>query len=189
MKECPVKRERLVESLSWRNLAQWAAAVAEILAVAAILAMAFTAGNYIAAQRAALQAASSTNPVGVFEAHGDVGAVLHEGSVEYDAAKQTYTLTGSGYNIWFEKDAFQFAWRKETGDVTLEADISFLGTGGNEHRKAVLMIRESLDADSAYADIALHGNGMTALQTRDEKGALTHEVKAVRWHPKQLRLE
>jgi len=184
-----VNRERFAQFLSWKNLAQWAAAIAEILAIAGILAMAFTAGNYIAAQRDALQAANSATPIGIFEAHGDVGTVLHEGSVEYNAAKQTYTLAGSGYNMWFEKDAFQFAWRKEAGDVTLEADISFLGSGGNEHRKAVLMIRESLDADSAYADIALHGNGMTALQTRDEKGALTHEVQAVRWHPKQLRLE
>ena len=40
------------------------------------------------------------------------------------------------------------------------------------------MIRQSLDADSAYVDVALHGDGLTSLQFRDAKGAATHEVQA-----------
>lgn len=169
----------------WKKFAQRAGAVAKIVAVAGILAIAFTAGNYIAAQKAALQGANSP---GIFEAHGDVGTVLHPGSVEYDAAKQTYTIAGSGENMWFAKDAFHFAWKKASGDVTLTADISFLGKGAQEHRKAVLMVRQSLDADSAYADVALHGNGLTSLQYRDEKGAATHEIPANVSAPKRLRL-
>ena len=183
-----MKHETLVESQHWKKLAQWAAALAEILAIAGILAIAFTAGNYIAAQRAALQAANSANAVGVFESHGDVGAVLHSGSVDYDGAKQTYTIAGSGENMWSAKDAFQFAWNKAAGDVTLTADIAFLGKGAQEHRKAVLIVRQSLEADSAYADIALHGNGLTSLQYRDEKGAATHEIQANVSAPKRLRL-
>ena len=167
---------------------------AEILAIAAILAIAFTAGNYIAAQRAALQAAnsastaSSANAAGIFESHGDVGTVLHAGSVDYDAAKQAYTIAGSGENMWSVKDAFQFAWKKASGDVTLTADIAFVGKGAQEHRKAVLMVRQSLDEDSAYADVALHGNGLTSLQYRDEKGVATHEIQANVSAPKRLRL-
>ena len=183
-----MKQERFVQSLHWKKLAQWTAAIAEILAVAAILAMAFTAGNYIAAQRAALQAASSANVPGIFEAHGDIGTVLHTGSVDYDAAKQTYTIAGSGENMWSTGDAFHFAWKKVSGDVTLTADISFLGKGAQEHRKAVLMVRQSLDADSAYADVALHGNGLTSLQYREEKGSATHEIQANVSAPRRLRL-
>ena len=126
---------------------------------------------------------------GAFESHGDVGKALHPGSVEYDAAKKSYTIAGSGENMWFGTDAFQFAWKKMSGDATLTADISFLGSGGNPHRKAVLMIRQSLDADSVYADIALHGNGLTALQFRDEKGALTQEVQSLISAPNRLRIE
>jgi len=63
--------------------------------------------------------------------------------VEYDAAKRSYTIAGSGENMWFASDAFQFAWKKVSGDITLTADISFLGKGANEHRKAVLMIRKA----------------------------------------------
>ena len=127
--------------------------------------------------------------VGVFEGRGDVGTVLHAGSVDYNGAKGSYTLGASGYNVWFEKDAFQFAWKKMSGDLTLSADISFVGTSAQEHRKAVLMVRQSLDEDSPYADVTLHGNGMTALQYRDARGALTHEIQAPRWSPTHLRIE
>ena len=119
------------------------------------------------APRAEQSAAQTSKMVGIFEGHEDVGTVLHPGSVEYDAAKGSYTIAGSGENMWFARDAFQFAWKKVSGDVTLTADISFIGKGVNEHRKAVLMVRQSLDADSAYADVALHGNGLTSLQYRD----------------------
>jgi hypothetical protein len=36
-------------------------------------------------------------------------------------------------------------------DLALTADIAFLGQTGNEPRKAVLMIRPTLDANSPYA--------------------------------------
>ncbi len=126
--------------------------------------------------------------VGVFEEHTDVGTVLHPGSVEYDAAQKTYTIAGSGENIWFAADAFQFVWKKMSGDVSLTADISFLTKTGNEHKKAALMFRQTLDADSAYADVALHASGLTSLQFRDEKGAITREVQSNLLAPKRLRI-
>ena len=132
---------------------------------------------------------TAKTPIGLFEGHGDVGAVLHAGSVEYDAAKRSYTISGSGENMWFARDGFQFAWKKVSGDVTLTADISFVGKGVNEHRKGVLMVRQSLDADSAYADVALHGSGLTSLQFREEKGVATHEIQASVSAPKLLRIE
>jgi TolB protein len=127
--------------------------------------------------------------IGLFENHGDVGTVLHAGSVDYNASQATYTVAGSGENMWLSADAFQFVWKKAAGDVTLTADISFVGQGKNPHRKAVLMIRQSLDADSVYADAALHGVGLTSLQFREEKGATTHEVQSSINAPKRLRIE
>jgi hypothetical protein len=128
-------------------------------------------------------------PVGAFQDHADIGTVLHPGSAEYDAAQHTYTLTGSGENMWFASDAFQFVWKQVSGDVALTADIAFPQAGGNEHRKAVLMIRQSLDADSPYADVALHGDGLTSLQYRDAKGATTHEIQSNIPAPHRLRIE
>ena len=155
-----------------------------VLVFAAIFA--FAGQNLAPAQQPGTVTAAAA---GIFENHGDVGTVLHPGAVEFDAAKQTYAISGSGENMWFGSDAFQFAWKKMSGDVTLTADINFSGKGVNEHRKAVLMIRQSLDADSAYADVAVHGNGLTSLQYREEKGATTHEIQANISGPKRLRIE
>jgi hypothetical protein len=129
--------------------------------------------------------------LGLFESHTDVGTVLHPGSVEYDASTGSYTVTGSGENMWFAADAFQFVWRKvsDADRVSLAATINFMGAGGNPHRKAVLMVRQSLDADAVYLDVALHGNGLTSLQYRDAKGAATHEIQASVSAPRRLRID
>ena len=132
---------------------------------------------------------SATNPLGTFAGQSDVGTVLHAGSVVFDPATSTYTISGTGENMWFGSDAFHFVWTKASGDISLAADVSFIGTGGNNHRKGVLMIRQSLDADSVYADVALHGDGLTSLQFRDEKGAPTHEVQSSISAPNTLRIE
>ena len=135
------------------------------------------------------RAPSGAKGLGIFEDHCDVGEVLHKGSTTFDAATQTYTVTGNGENMWFGKDAFQFAWKKMEGDFSLTADVSFIGTSKEPHRKACLLVRHGLEADCAYADVVLHGNGLTSLQFRDEKGAATHEVQANVVAPRRLRLE
>jgi dipeptidyl aminopeptidase/acylaminoacyl peptidase len=127
--------------------------------------------------------------LGPFETHRDIGIVLHPGAAEYDAVEKRFTVAGSGENMWSTADAFQFAWTKASGDLALAADISFLGAGANPHRKACLMVRQSLDADSAYVDVALHGDGLTSLQFREAKGAATHEVQANVSAPRRVRLE
>lgn len=127
--------------------------------------------------------------LGLFQDATGVGTLLHSGSAEYSPGTQTYMVTGSGENMWSTADAFEFVWtRMEAASVTLTADISPLA-GGEEHRKAALMIRQSLDADSAYADVALHGNGLTSLQFREAKGAPTHEIESNVSAPHRLRIE
>jgi hypothetical protein len=133
-------------------------------------------------------APAADEKVGMFEHHADVGTVLHAGSATYDQATKTYTLTGSGENMWFATDAFHFAWAKVTGDVSLTADIAFAGVGKNPHRKAVLMFRERLEADAVYVDVAVHGDGLTSLQFRDATGANTHEVQSNMSAPARVRL-
>lgn len=127
--------------------------------------------------------------LGSFAAQSDVGTVLHAGSARYDAARQTYTVTGSGENIWASTDAFHYLWKKVSGDVSLSADIAIETRDGNPHRKAVLMLRQSLDADAVYVDAALHGNGLTSLQFRDAKGGETREIESDASGPARLRIE
>src|ERR1035438_4938410 len=124
------------------------------------------------------RAGAATQPIGIFEGHQDVGTVLHAGAAEYDSTHKAYTVSGSGENMWFGIDDFHYVWKKVSGDVSLTADIAFIGTGGNAHRKAVLMIRQSLDGSSASVDVAVHGSGLTSLQFRNPAGADTHEVES-----------
>lgn len=127
--------------------------------------------------------------VGIFEGQSDVGTLLHPGAAEFDAAKKTYTLTGSGDNMWAAEDDFHFVWKKVTGDVTITADISFPTPTGNAHKKGALMIRQSLDQDSDYVDAALHLVGLTSIQSRDQKGAITREVQSYMSSPRRVRLK
>jgi TolB protein len=134
-------------------------------------------------------ALAQSGVIGVFTGQSEIGAPRHAGSVEYHPGRRTYTLAGGGQNMWFTNDAFHFVWRKVSGDVTLAADITFLGTGGDPHRKACLLVRQSLDPDSAYADAALHGDGLTSLQYREAKGARTYEIQSGVSAPARLRIE
>lgn len=132
---------------------------------------------------------TSDAKVGTFEAQGDIGTVLHAGSAAFDEATGKYTVSASGENMWSTKDAFHFVWTKASGDNVISADVSFIGAGTNPHRKAVVIIRQSLEPDSAYVDIALHGVGLTSLQYREEKGEATHEIQANIYAPRILQLE
>lgn len=110
-------------------------------------------------------------PIGIFTAQSDIGSPIIEGSATYDPAKKAYTIHSAGYNIWYMRDEFRFLWKKVSGDVSLAADITYTDKDGYEDRKAVLVIRQSLDDDSKEAVAALHGIGMFHLAWRPEKGA------------------
>ncbi len=127
--------------------------------------------------------------IGVFEQSNDVGQVGHPGAASYDASQATYTVSGSGANMWFAEDGLHYVWKKMSGDVSLAADVELLGEGGDPHRKACLLIRQSLDHDSAYADAALHGDGLTSLQYREAQGEPTREIQANASKPRRLRIE
>jgi TolB protein len=111
--------------------------------------------------------------LGVFTNSGDVGSPAHKGSAEFDAARGEYRITGSGANIWAKDDQFQYVWKEMPGNFTVTATMEFLGQG-EEHRKAGIMVRQSLDNDSAYGDFVIHGSGMPGLQWRGAKGDITN---------------
>src|SRR5208337_941473 len=99
------------------------------------------------------------------------------GSASYDAATEQYTIHSAGYNIWYSRDEFRYLWKKMSGDVSLAADISFPNPKGFGDRKAVLIIRQSLDDDSKEAIVALHGEGMIHLAQRPEKGLRVKDME------------
>jgi regulation of enolase protein 1 (concanavalin A-like superfamily) len=114
---------------------------------------------------------AQTGSPGIFTNSGDVGSPAIKGSTESSSGQ--YRISGSGANIWAKQDQFQYVWREMAGNFTATATIRFLGQG-NEHRKAGIMVRQSLDADATYADVVIHGNGMPALQWRSKQSKDTN---------------
>ena len=110
-------------------------------------------------------------PVGVFDGQSDIGSALVPGSASYDSGSNAYTIHSAGYNVWYNRDEFRFLWKRMSGDVSLAADINYPDPKGYGDRKAVLMIRQSLDDDSKEAVVALHGAGMVHLAWRPERNA------------------
>ena len=127
----------------------------------------------------------SQNPLGIFENHGDIGKPKKAGSSQYDQATQTYTITGAGYNVWFNRDEFQFAYKKISGDFLLTADFAFPEGGGDPHRKIGWMVRESLDEQAASMNACAHGDGLIVLQWRQYRGMFMRDPQDEIFFPKK----
>ncbi|MCA1742035.1 MAG: hypothetical protein LC630_06160 [Bacteroidales bacterium] len=125
----------------------------------------------------------------IFEGHDDVGSCSLKGDLHFMPGNQEYIITGSGDNIWFGEDQFHYAWKKLSGDFILRADISFIGEGAHEHRKAGWMIRQSLETGSPHVSGAVHGDGLTSLQYRTAEGGETSERKSPVAAPDVIQLE
>ena len=134
--------------------------------------------------------AQKQNPQsGIFEGHSDIGEVVIPGNVTYDPENQTYLIEGSGKNIWFGNDEFQYCWKKIKGDFILTAQVEFIGKGIEEHRKIGWMIRQSLESDSPQISAMIHGDGLTSLQYRQKKGSNMEEKRMPIQGPDIVQLE
>jgi hypothetical protein len=122
-------------------------------------------------------ARTAMTPIGIFKGQSDVGGALVACSSSYNPATKQYTINSAGYNIWYTRDEFRYLWKKMSGDVSLAADVSFPDSNGYSDRKAIVIIRQSLDDDSKEAMVALHGGGLMHLAWRPEKGTEIKEMK------------
>ncbi len=122
--------------------------------------------------------AFSQQSIGDFDGQVDVGPVKHAGSCSYDPVTGQYEVAGSGTNIWFDRDEFHFVYSRLKGDFILSARGRFLGNAGDPHRKLGWMIRQSLEPDAPYVDVAVHGEGLTSMQFRRAAGGDTEEKKS-----------
>ena len=91
---------------------------------------------------------------------------------------QVYLIEGSGNNMWSDHDDFYVVWKKLQGDFIVRARPGFMGEGAHPHRKMGWIARSNLEPGSAHASLAVHGDGLTALQFRRTAGAETEEVRS-----------
>jgi TolB protein len=131
----------------------------------------------------------SQQNIGIFDGHTDVGNPVKKGAVVYDAARQEYTMEGSGVNMWANIDQFHFLYKKIKGDFIISATIRFIGTGVDPHRKIGIIARDKLTTDSRYADACVHGDILSSLQYRAADGAQTEQVVLSSYHPTDIELQ
>jgi regulation of enolase protein 1 (concanavalin A-like superfamily) len=124
---------------------------------------------------ACLVAICGAGSLGPFESNSDIGVTPQKGKVESGKAGE-YRVSGGGADMWGKADAFHFVWKKMSGDMTVTADVQLLADSAQTKRKAALMVRQSLDAGSAYADVAFHGIGEIAAQWRFAAGDITGDT-------------
>ena len=81
----------------------------------------------------------------------------------------TYTMTGSGADIWGTTDQFHYAFKTLTGPGTISARVESL-TNTHTSAKAALMIRETLAPDSRYSLVAITPGAGVIAEYRAEAG-------------------
>ena len=93
----------------------------------------------------------------------DVGSVPLQGSASY--SNGTYSVTGSGADIWGTADAFNFANAQVTGDATIVARVTNVEYA-DKWTKAGVMIRETLTPGSTHALMLVSPGKGLAFQRR-----------------------
>ncbi len=90
-------------------------------------------------------------PLGIFEAHMDIGNAGLEGEASYDEAEDVYDILASGANIFGEQDQFHYVFREISGNFSIRGrvDIDPLD-GDGTWIKTGFMIRDQLTDDSAH---------------------------------------
>jgi regulation of enolase protein 1 (concanavalin A-like superfamily) len=106
---------------------------------------------------------------------GDIGGVAAKGSSSSSGA--TYTLKGSGVDVWGTADSFQFDSQPFTGDGAITARV-VSETNTNAWAKAGVMFREALTAGSSFAAIFIPYNNPAALEARVGTGASAVSTKS-----------
>ena len=113
-------------------------------------------------------------------ANQDIGSVTIAGSADYSAG--TYTVSGSGKDIWGAADEFHFVYMPLNGDGSIVARIAGV-TNQDFYTKAGVMIRETLNANSKNALMSfVYGQG-PRFQKRVSTGGATDATAAPATNP------
>ena len=117
----------------------------------------------------------------------DIGGVALGGSTTI--SNGTWTVSGSGADIWNNADGCRFASQRVTGDVQITAQVSGLTTTDG-WAKAGVMIRESLTAGSRHAStFATAANGLAYQRRLVTDGVSSHTAGPGNAAPYWVRIE
>ena len=115
----------------------------------------------------------------------DVGNVGIAGSASVSGS--TFTLSGSGADIWNQADAFQYVYQWLSGDGEIIARVTDI-TNTNAWAKAGLMFRETLTANARHASVFVTPEQGVAFQRRTAAGGSSQHTGSSGSAPVWLRL-
>lgn len=113
----------------------------------------------------------------------DIGAVAAAGSANHAAG--TFTVLGSGADIWGSADEFRYVQQASAGDCDLIVRVAGV-QNTNSQAKAGIMIRESAAAGARYAGVFVTPGAGVRFQRRSTTGGSTSNTSvsglaAPRW--------
>ena len=115
----------------------------------------------------------------------DIGNVAIAGSAS--VSDGTFTLGGSGADIWNQADAFQYVYQSLSGDGEIIARVTDI-TNTDAWAKAGLMFRETLAANARHASMFVTPEQGTAFQRRTTTGGSSQHTGSSGSAPVWLRL-
>jgi regulation of enolase protein 1 (concanavalin A-like superfamily) len=98
---------------------------------------------------------------------GDIGSVPIKGSASYSA--RTFTVTGSGADVWGTADAFHYVFQNLDRDGTIIAHVATI-QNVDPWVKAGVMIRDSFNPGAPQAFMLVSASKGVAFQRRDVAG-------------------
>jgi len=102
----------------------------------------------------------------------DIGSVGVAGWAEADDSTGTFTVSGSGADIWGNSDAFQYYYQGLYGNGTIVARV--VNTANvNPWNKAGVMIRDTLSAGAENALLYVTPTNGISFQSRTSTGGVT----------------
>jgi VCBS repeat protein len=125
----------------------------------------------------------------LFQDGADVGAVRAAGSDSYDPTTDTYTVSGSGADIWGSADEFHFLWLNVRGNFRITALVNSVESV-NLWAKGGIMIRENLNPAARHASLFATPSKGVAFQRRTvENGTSIHTAGPATTAPVWVKLE
>jgi regulation of enolase protein 1 (concanavalin A-like superfamily) len=103
---------------------------------------------------------------GAFQSQ-DIGSVGVAGGTTVSGS--TYSVRGSGADIWDTADGFRFAWQPVSGNSSIVARVDSV-QNTNVWAKAGVMIRESLNPNARHVMMTITPGSGTAFQRRTSTG-------------------
>ncbi len=131
-----------------------------------------TAGTSSYSNKVEATTAPISSPLPAPWVNGDIGNPTIQGSASYNNG--TFTINGSGSDIWNNADQFHYMYQLITGDGEIVVKMNDI-TNTNNWAKAGVMIRESLTAGSKHAMlIASYSEGLGFQRRVSTNGGTTH---------------